>query len=200
MKKLSKLSGLSKYLIFEISQCLSLKETLRLGGVCKELHRKIHFSFGEGTSAKYICLRKTGEGVKSGADDKKDLDDLLFDYSAVKTKNALYVTEILLKAGADINTQSNYKHTVLIEASRAGNTEIVKLLLECGNININHQNIYGSTALLIASWYCELKIVKLLLEAGADVNIEDVNGNTALSWARRMGSEEAAELIKNFVS
>lgn len=51
------MQGLSKYLIFEITRELSLKNILRLSGVCKELNRKIYFKNASGI---YICLRKTG--------------------------------------------------------------------------------------------------------------------------------------------
>ena len=66
----------------------------------------------------------------------------------------------------------------LIEASRDGQLDLVKLLLERGG-NVNIQDIYGDTALIWASLYGHLDIVKLLLEKGADVNIQDNYGTVS---------------------
>lgn len=81
--------------------------------------------------------------------------------------------EELLKAGADVNSgfgDAFLFNTNLMNAVRAGNAEIVKLLLDCGaKVNIVSRN--SDSALNIAVENENIEIVKILLEAGADVNI-----------------------------
>lgn len=170
--------NLSKYLIFEISRCLTLISTLKLGGVCKELHRKIHYQNAMGD---YICLRKTGEGDKFGALYQNYVNYVLL----TKYGKSLNVIEILLKAGADINFQDHTGKTALMKASLDDYDydlkilQRVKLLLKKG-ADTNIQDNDGYTALLHAARIGYDSIVRLLLKAGADVDIQDNNGNTAL--------------------
>ena len=49
-----------------------------------------------------------------------------------------------------------------------------------------------------ASFNGELEIVKLLVESGADINIQDKNGNTALGFASAdEGKKEVAKYLEN---
>ena len=59
-------------------------------------------------------------------------------------------------------TQQLYSNYGLIEASKEGETEVVKLLLQNDKININLQNKYGYTALMWASYKGETEVVELL--------------------------------------
>lgn len=175
------LKNQSKYLIYEISRCLNLKDTLKLGGVCKELHRKIHYSFGNDASRNYICLRKTGN----------ELQRLSFQFLF---KQNLCVLEIFLKAGVNINHQDNYDDTALTKSSWKGHTEIVKFLLKHG-ANIDHQDVWGNTALMSASGKGNIETVKLLLKYEADVNICSYHGDTALMNASKGGRTEIVNLL-----
>ena len=104
------------------------------------------------------------------------------------------VVEMLLKAGADVNTKGFYSCTPLILASINGHINIVKLLLKAG-ANVNAKEDNGTTCLMKASLYGYKDIVKLLLKAGADVNANDKAGNTAWGWASSKG---IVELLKKY--
>jgi hypothetical protein len=99
-----------------------------------------------------------------------------------------------LKAGADVNSKTEYGSTALIIASEYGHTEIVKLLLEAG-ADVNAKNNDECTALIYASERSNIEIVKLLLEAGADINAKNVFGYTALMRALYNGHEEIAKML-----
>ena len=58
------------------------------------------------------------------------------------------------------------------------------------------KNEYGHTPLHKASLYNFIEIAKLLLDAGADVNVEDEDGETPLGWA---GSDEMEALFKKYM-
>lgn len=97
------------------------------------------------------------------------------------------IVEVLLRAGAKPNIEEglrNYR-TALITAVKAGNTNIVEMLLAAGaDVNViiameyteRSQLEEGSedeeTALLIAIWEGSVEMVNILIEAGADVNME----------------------------
>jgi uncharacterized protein len=99
--------------------------------------------------------------------------------------------DLTLDAGADIEAKDGYNGTGLIRAAERGYSTIVARLLET-EIDVDHVNRLGWTALLEAVILGEggrahVRTVRLLVEAGADANIPDENGTTALAHARRRG-------------
>lgn len=124
---------------------------------------------------------------------------------------------------ADINAENEYGWTALKYASDEGRLEIVKYLvengasvdaevltitknleifeylLERGNLNINSVGYLGMTALSLASIeYENLEMIKYLLEKGADINVKNEDGSTALMTASMYGNLEIIKyLIEN---
>ena len=74
----------------------------------------------------------------------------------------------------------------LLEAVTAGNNEAVEFLLQLETVNIDHTNEEGKTALMLACERGHEDIVHSLLSAGANVNIQDNKGVTALMMATTM--------------
>ena len=68
----------------------------------------------------------------------------------------------------------------LLEAVTAGNNEAVEFLLQLETVNIDHTNEEGKTALMLACERGQEDIVHSLLSAGANVNVKDNSGVTAL--------------------
>ena len=77
--------------------------------------------------------------------------------------------KLLLKNGADVNTQDGEYGNALQAASYRGRWAIVKLLLDAG-ADVNAQGGRYGNALHAASGGGHETIVKLLLENGADAN------------------------------
>ena len=71
----------------------------------------------------------------------------------------------------------------LLEAVTAGHNEAVEFLLQLETVNIDHTNEEGKTALMLACEKGHEDIVHSLLSAGANVNLQDNNGWTALMRA-----------------
>ena len=70
--------------------------------------------------------------------------------------------------------------------------DLLSVLLD-KNVDVNHRDDRGNTALIIAMDNQGRKgIVKELIRAGADVNAENRNGDTALHMALRWGDQESA--------
>lgn len=125
----------------------------------------------------------------------------------------LEIVKFLVEKGANVNLKHpEHGNIALHYASRSGHLEIVKLLVE-KEASVNTQNKYGRTALHHASECTEslfeghesnpehkeiedyLEIVKLLVEKGANINIQDEHGRTALHIASVNGRLEMVKLL-----
>ena len=80
--------------------------------------------------------------------------------------------------------------------------EIIELNFGCiygynefEEVDINHRNERGGAVLTSASYGGDEKAVKILLEAGANVNVQDIDGETALMLASGGGYEEIVKML-----
>ena len=79
-------------------------------------------------------------------------------------------------------------------ASRAGDTEWVKQLLDDG-APVDEKDEDGWTALMLANLKGHTELVKLLLDKGALLDEKDEDGNTALMEASKEGHTEIVQLL-----
>jgi ankyrin repeat protein len=127
------------------------------------------------------------KGVSVDATDKSGTTALM---TAVACGNKDAVT-LLLENGADVNLADKVGHTPLTRAVTAGTVgtlSIIKTLLEQGKADINRPGPDGSTAVMIATMKRQSNahfpvILTKLLDRGADVNLADAKGRTALMMA-----------------
>jgi ankyrin repeat protein len=108
--------------------------------------------------------------------------------------------EILLPYGPDLTVRNRFGGVSVIPASERGHVEYVRRVVQTG-IDVNHVNDPGWTALLEAVVYGDgsaryQEIVRILLSAGADPEIRDANGRTALEHAEARGQQEVAEILR----
>ena len=85
------------------------------------------------------------------------------------------IVQLLLDAGADIETRDDSGDTPLIIASYKGRTEVVKLLVDAG-ADIEAMDDAGDTPLYTASEQGHAPTVQLLLSKGAQVNHKSKEG------------------------
>lgn len=117
------------------------------------------------------------------------------------SSNHKQLVQALLEAGADPNLRLTNNSTALIMAVRYGrpennnNKDAIALLINA-KANLDLQNDSKETALNVAVVENNLELVKALLEAGADPNIEDAKGESALLLAKK--NEELWEYIFEF--
>jgi ankyrin repeat protein len=91
---------------------------------------------------------------------------------------------ILLAAGAKVNSVNSYGRSALMFAAWYGNAEITgNLLVKGADVNLVPTDKEGMTALIAATVKGYKEIVSMLLKAGADPNIRDKEGKTALAKA-----------------
>ncbi|CAM5233470.1 hypothetical protein SGLAM104S_08824 [Streptomyces glaucescens] len=108
---------------------------------------------------------------------------------------------VLLPAGPDLTQVNRFGGSSLIPAAERGHVGYVRAVLRETDIDVDHVNRLGWTALLEAvilgdGGYAHQEIVELLVTAGADPNLPDGDGVTALVHAERRGFREIAGLLR----
>jgi ankyrin repeat protein len=114
----------------------------------------------------------------------------------------------LLLPGSDVNNLNTFAGKVkngpislthmnaLMFAAPACGPTVVSKLVKAG-AHVNEQDVKQLTALMraVSTDTVDLPTVKVLLAAGADVNLKDQNGETALDWARKYGNPEVEKVL-----
>jgi ankyrin repeat protein len=114
-------------------------------------------------------------------------------YAAFNGHTAL--VEALLDAGADVNAQDHIGSTALMFAASGPSSETVRLLLDRGaGIDMIDGNEHF-TALMWAAAEGQADNVKLLLEHNADPTLQDIDGDTARSFAAKSGHAGVVEIF-----
>ena len=79
-------------------------------------------------------------------------------------------------------------------AARSDQLKAIEFLLSVG-AKIDQTTKTGKTALIVAAENCCVLSCHLLVNSGADVNLQDVDGMTALMLAAREGAEKIVRLF-----
>jgi uncharacterized protein len=137
--------------------------------------------------------------IAAGADvnARDEIQDSAFLYAGAEGLNE--ILRLTLDNGADVRSTNRFGGTALIPASEHGHVETVRILIAAG-VPVNHVNNLGWTALQEAvllgdGGARQQAVVEQLLAAGADPEIPDRQGRTALENAQRLGFDEIAALI-----
>ena len=105
------------------------------------------------------------------------------------------VVSFLLTQGAEVDSKDASGRTGLMYAASGPFVETVEVLLDAG-AEVNTQgSLEGFTALMTAAAEGQIEVVRLLLERGADPTLKDVDGDTALSFARQAGHTAVVEIL-----
>ena len=114
-------------------------------------------------------------------------------FEAVKRSDIETVNKLV---GTYINNTDSDGNTALIEASRRGNTRVVRRLLSHPNVRVNEQNSSDNTALTAAVIGNHSGIVQLLLEhPRIRLNILAGQGRNALMWAAFLGEIDVVNML-----
>jgi len=114
------------------------------------------------------------------------------------------IAQLLLANGADPTIKNNTNYKALVYACKNGHEDIVKILLDDNienkdDLGINLQSgTYQYTPLIYACKNGNEGIAKALLENGADVNVQNIDGDTALIWACKNQHQSIVELLLRY--
>jgi len=115
-------------------------------------------------------------------------------FTAISLNQPDEVIQYIVNSGAAANGE------ILLLAVEKQRFDIARLFIQAG-VDVNYQypstSRYadGMTALLYASRYNNFEMVRILVDRGANLNVRNINGNTALSIAQANGNEQ----ISNFL-
>lgn len=109
--------------------------------------------------------------------------------------NDLVSANLLIEAGASIN-RPNW--TPLHYAASKGHTAMMRLLID-NDAYIDAESPNGTTPLMMAAYYASHMAVKLMLEEGADPNLQNQDGQTALDMALSKDKKLSAQYIRVFI-
>lgn len=137
--------------------------------------------------------------VASGADVNFKDGDSSSAYSIAAKLGHQRLKQILLEAGADPavgveSYQFNWGEHAFFQAAADGRVDVIEAMLDRGLATVNMTNAGKVTALMRA--HDEI-IVDVLLRRGADVNLRDSRGYTALMWAAEAGN---AAIVKRLIT
>ena len=112
----------------------------------------------------------------------KNHENSKFDKNVYKLQDVVSVLLDSKVANPNILNKAGYTCIMLISLAQINsdtNRAVVRRLFSLGDINIRGSQ-HGQTALMLAVSHGRLEIVQLLVESGADLNIRDEDGSSAL--------------------
>jgi ankyrin repeat protein len=128
---------------------------------------------------------------------QEELDSILLNSYYLDSLTKLEMN-VLVSAGANVNTKNEYGSTPLIEAAiSSGSLKAIKVLISKG-ANPNIANDYGFTPLHYVSMFNSKdheEKARILLDGGAKINLKDKKGNTPLHSAALNGRLNLAKLF-----
>ncbi|WP_371098277.1 ankyrin repeat domain-containing protein [Streptomyces sanglieri] len=139
-----------------------------------------------------------GAGADPDAQDRREESPWL----ATGVTGSVRMLHVLLPAGPDLKLRNRFGGIVLIPASERGHAAYVRELLRATDIDVDHVNRLGWTALLEAvilgdGGRAHQEVIELLLAAGANVDLPDGDGTTALEHAERRGFADIAARLRD---
>jgi ankyrin repeat protein len=102
---------------------------------------------------------------------------------------------LLVENGADIFDFDDEGVSIFDMAVTYDNQEMVRYMIEQGKDVNQTTRKSGFTALMAAACYGRVEIAKILLENGADQNVRDSKGFSAIDFARKMNKKSILSLL-----
>ncbi len=111
------------------------------------------------------------------------------------SNNYLYMTQVLIEKGADVNIKNNQGNIPLIIAVTAADNAMVETLIKAKS-QVNTPNKNGDTALIWATKLKNTDMVRMLLTAGADPNKRNNDGVSPYMIAYNEESDDILGLLQ----
>ncbi|KAI0902853.1 ankyrin [Ustulina deusta] len=202
--------------ILLISAVASTKSTVALVRRLLEKGANVAAQTNSGTSALYLATQRRQLEVarlllEYGADvnqkNKRSGSSISmeFVYGVTALHEAaewglVELAHLLIEAGADVEAVDEGGITVLHKAvmNYMGSTHIVELLLAHGVDIDAHYGNRKATALHHAATRGNIAMVRYLLEKGARIAATDINGKTALDWAKDTDHEAMMFFLRRY--
>jgi ankyrin repeat protein len=185
-----------------IAGCTSGKKKSK-GDVHSSSVENINALAGSGASIHESALNGDMTRVKILLDNGLNVDSLDLDgrtalmYAAYNGNTN--IMKMLISRGASVNIRDVNGRTALMMASSGPFQDAVRLLLE----NYADPDLTDSTdhysALMYAASEGQLEVVRILLTGNANPYLKDIDGDDALTFARRNNHGEVVSLLQSFM-
>jgi uncharacterized protein len=138
--------------------------------------------------------------LAEGADINAQANDMDTPWLLAGARGRTDMLRLMAPKNPDLTKRNRYGGNALIPACHHGHIETVKFLLTT-KIDLNHVNTLGWTCLLEAVILGDggprhQEVIRVVLKAGADPNIADGQGNTALSHARAKSQTQMIAILE----
>jgi len=107
----------------------------------------------------------------------------------------LETVEWLIEQDAEIDHHDDFGRTALMYAATGDNAATVKALLAAGADVGLIEGEEHFTALMYAAAEGQAEVVRILLDAGADATRQDIDGETAIDFARANGHNDVVQML-----
>lgn len=112
------------------------------------------------------------------------------------TNDQIETAKVLINAGANVDlVVAGDEEDTLLTRAVTSDLHLVKLILKKNKKLINKTNKLGETALMQSIRFGNNDSVKLLLSSGADANIKNKAGLTALDVAKQSNNQSAVQIL-----
>ncbi len=143
-----------------------------------------------GNDACVVLLVRTGADVNA-ATERDGITALMHAAQACLPDTV----DFLLQVGADITTRDKCGNTALHHAVEKNNVSCLDALLRWNGADVNSVNEKGNSTLHVAAGCDSLRCCQQLLKSGADVNVLNHAGESALQYHARESRNEDVRLL-----
>lgn len=119
---------------------------------------------------------------------REDIHGYTLLHEAIESQETSFFNILLAIPSIDLNIADKYGNTPLYMAIGTKEPEFAMRLLESNKCDLNKKNNSGKTPLMRAVLMDKVLVAHELLRSDADVNEQDVRGNTALHYSCRRGN------------
>ena len=113
-----------------------------------------------------------------------------------KEKETYDIFMLLIQNGAEIFNVGTYGKDILRSTAMHDNLLIMKYLVEERHFDVNTISYTGTSPLIYAVSYNLVDMTKYLISKGAEKDIKDADGKTALDYANEKGYMQIIELLE----
>lgn len=147
-------------------------------------------------SFQWLLLQKPKLNLKNSSGETA-LTQVLSDDS--ETPISFWVSE-LVKAGADIHLKGGADQSAIDLALQKNDHDTVKAFAVAGATWLNEKDSAGKTPLVRAAQAGQAESVEALGEMGADPNIKDNQGKSALDYAKKQSFTKTIKILNSILT